>query len=159
MSPALVAPRSGSSAAQEFDLHLRRAERELAAQVPGPLRAPPPPRVVTASLPVDSGNVGTFKVCNVATCDPGKASTLSSVTATALKVGTHIAIYVDNAAPVPGLTQSDLDNLRAVFDTRLYETDTLAFGSESDIDNNSMVIVLNSASVNSVVTAAQRIPM
>src|SRR5207253_8734242 len=80
---------------------------------------------------------------------------LSSVTATALKVGTHIAIYVDNAAPQPGLMQSDLDNLRAVFDTRLYETDTLAFGSESDIDNNGMVIVLMSARVNSLVTAAQ----
>src|SRR3989449_7710629 len=51
--------------------------------------------------------------------------------------------------------QSDLDNLRAVFDTRLYETDTLAFGRESDIDNNGMVIVLMSAKVNSLVTAAQ----
>jgi len=104
---------------------------------------------------VDSGNVRTFKVCNTLNCDPRKPSTLSSVTATALKVGTHIAIYVDNAAPQPGLMQSDLDNLRAVFDTRLYETDTLAFGSESDIDNNGMVIVLMSARVNSLVTAAQ----
>ena len=154
MSRALLAPRSGSSAAQEFDLHLRRAERELAAQVPGPLRAPPPPRVVTASIPVDSGNVRTFKVCNVATCDPRKASTLSSVTATALKVGTHIAIYVDKAAPVPGLTQSDLDDLRAVFDTLLYETDTLAFGHESDIDQNGQVIVLMTGKVNSLVTAS-----
>src|SRR5690349_13569086 len=67
VSRALLAPLSGSSSAQAFDLHLRRTERELAAQVPGPLRAPP--RVVTASIPVDSGHVWTFKVCNVATCD------------------------------------------------------------------------------------------
>src|SRR5881296_3773492 len=139
--------------AQQFDLRLRLAEREFAAQVPRPLRAPP--RISVAATPVDSGNVRTFKVCNTLNCDPRKPSTLSSVTATALKVGTHIAIYVDNAAPQPGLTQSDLDNLRAVFDTRLYETDTLAFGSESDIDNNGMVIVLMSARVNSMVTAAQ----
>ena len=139
--------------AQQFDLRLRLAEREFAAQAPRPLRAPS--RISVAATPVDSGNVRTFKVCNTLNCDPRKPSTLSSVTATALKVGTHIAIYVDNAAPQPGLTQSDLDNLRAVFDTRLYETDTLAFGSESDIDNNGMVIVLMSARVNSLVTAAQ----
>ena len=139
--------------AQQFDLRLRLAEREFAAQVPRLQRAPS--RISVAATPVDSGNVRTFKVCNTLNCDPRKPSTLSSVTATALKVGTHIAIYVDNAAPQPGLTQSDLDNLRAVFDTRLYETDTLAFGSESDIDNNGMVIVLMSARVNSLVTAAQ----
>src|SRR5213083_3627626 len=92
--------------AQQFDLRLRLAEREFAAQVPKPQRAPP--RISVAATPVDSGNVRTFKVCNTLNCDPRKPSTLSSVTATALKVGTHIAIYVDNAAPQPGLTQSDL---------------------------------------------------
>src|SRR2546422_166694 len=122
-------------------------------QVPRPLRAPPrAPALVT---PVDSGNVRTFKVCNTLACDPRKPTTLSTVTATALKVGAHIAIYVDNAAPQPGLSQTDLDNLRAVFDTRLYETDTRAFGSESDIDNNGKVIVLMSGKVNSLVTSAQ----
>ena len=150
--PAPGAPLAGPSAAQQFDLRLRLAEREFAAQIPRPLRAPPrAPALVT---PVDSGNVRTFKVCNVLACDPRKPSTLSSVTATALKVGTHIAIYVDNAAPQPGLTQSDLDNLRAVFDTRLYETDTLAFGRESDIDSNGMVIVLMTGKVNALVTSA-----
>src|SRR5947208_8109173 len=144
---------AGPSIAQQFDLRLRLAEREFATQVPRPLRAPS--RISAAATPVDSGNVRTFKVCNTLNCDPRKPSTLSSVTATALKVGTHIAIYVDNAAPQPGLMQSDLDNLRAVFDTRLYETDTLAFGSESDIDNNGMVIELMSARVNSLVTSAQ----
>ncbi len=126
--PAPGAPLAGLSVAQQFDLRLRLAEREFAAQLPRPLRAPPrAPALVT---PVDSGNVRTFKVCNVLTCDPRKPSTLSTVTATALKVGAHIAIYVDNAAPQPGLSQTDLDNLRAVFDTRLYETDTLAFSRE-----------------------------
>src|SRR5438445_779061 len=143
---------AGPSIAQQFDLRLRLAEREFAAQVPRPLRAPS--RISAAATPVDSGNVRTFKVCNTLNCDPRKPSTLSSVTATALKVGTHIAIYVDNAAPQPGLMQSDLDNLRAVFDTRLYETDTLAFARESDIDSNGMVIVLMTGKVNALVTSA-----
>ena len=151
--PAPGAPLAGLSVAQQFDLRLRLAEREFAAQLPRPLRAPP--RAPTLVTPVDSGNVRTFKVCNTLSCDPTKPATLSTVTATALKVGTHIAIYVDNAAPQPGLSQMDLDTLRAVFDTRLYETDTLAFSRESDIDNNGMVIVLMSGKVNSLVTSAQ----
>ena len=149
--PLPGAPLGGPSVAQQFDLRLRLAEREFAAQLPVPLRAPP--RISAAVTPVDSGNVRSFKVCNVLTCDPRKPSTLSTVTATALKVGAHIAIYVDNAAPTPGLSQSDLDNLRTVFDTRLYETDTVAFGRESDIDNNGRVIVLMTGKVNSLVTA------
>ncbi len=151
--PAPGAPLAGLSVAQQFDLRLRLAEREFAAQLPRPLRAPP--RTPALVIPVDSGNVRTFKVCNTLSCDPTKPATLSTVTATALKVGTHIAIYVDNAAPQPGLSQTDLDNLRSVFDTRLYETDTLAFSRESDIDNNGMVIVLMSGKVNSLVTSAQ----
>jgi len=152
--PAPGAPlAAGPGVAQQFDLRLRLSEREFARQVPVPLRAPP--RVSAAVIPVDSGRVRTFKVCNTLTCDPRKPSTLSDVTATALKVGTHIAIFVDNAAPQPGLTDADLNTLRTVFDTRLYETDTLAFGRESDIDNNGMVIVLMSAKVNAMVTAAQ----
>src|ERR1041385_3186652 len=143
---------AGPAVTLQFDVRLRLAEREFAAQMPRPLRAPP--RISVAATPVDSGNVRTFKVCNTLSCDPRKPSTLSSVTATALKVGTHIAIYAANAAPQPGLSQSDLDNLRAVFDTRLYETDTLAFGSESDIDNNGMVIVLMTTRVNALVTSA-----
>jgi len=150
--PAPGAPLAGLSVAQQFDLRLRLSEREFAAQVPRPLLAPPrAPALVT---PVDSGNVRTFKVCNTLSCDPRKPTTLSTVTATALKVGAHIAIFVDNAAPQPSLSQTDLDNLRSVFDTRLYETDTLAFGRESDIDNNGMVIVLMSGKVNALVTSS-----
>ena len=146
---ALPAP-APATPAQQFDLSLRRAERELAARVPAPARAPA--RALLAPTPVDSGNVRSFRVCVVLLgCDTRKPRTLASVTATALKVGQHIAIYVDNAAPQPGMSQSDLDNMRTIFDTRLYELDTLAFGRESDIDNNGMVIVLMTGKVNALV--------
>ena len=148
---APLAQNAGANAARLFDARLRLAEREFATQLPASLRAPP--RFFAPPVPVDSGRVTTFKVCNVLTCDPRNPSTLSSVTATALKVGTHIAIFVDNAAPTPGMSQTDLNNLRTVFDTRLYETDTLAFGHESDIDNNGMVIVLMTNKVNALASA------
>jgi hypothetical protein len=145
----------GPTTAQQFDFRLRLAEREFAAQVPVPLRVPP--RVSAALTPVVPGSQRTFKVCNVADppCDPRKPETFSTVTATALAVGTHIAIFVDNAAPPSGMTQADLDNMREVFDTLLYRTDTLAFGHESDIDNNGMVVVLMTNVMNQLVSRPQ----
>jgi hypothetical protein len=155
-APPLVGntPAAVPSVAQQFDLRLRLAERELVKTAPPrPLRAPP--RAPAPVTPVDSGNVRTFQVCNVLTCDARNPSTFSSVTATALTVGQHIALYVDNAAPQPGLTQAGLDSVRVLFDTLLYRTDTAAFGRESDIDSNGQVIVLMTGKVNSLVTASQ----
>lgn len=77
-----------------------------------------------------------------------------SVTAIAQSVGQHIAIYVDSAAPPPGLTTFDFDSLRDAFDQKLYPADTAAFGRESDIDGNGIVIVLMTNVVNKMVTAA-----
>src|SRR5437870_9984946 len=71
------APLAGPSAAQQFDLRLRLAEREFAAQIPRPLRAPP--RAPALVPPVDSGKLRTFKVCNVLACDPRKPRPLSIV--------------------------------------------------------------------------------
>ena len=140
---AVVAP--GPSIAQRFDFTLRRAERELALQAP-PRRRPAatgPARVITP------GSSSTFKVCGDLTC-----STHPTVTATAKTVGVHVAVYVDNASP-DTLATIDLDSVAAVFDTLLYPTDTAAFGRESDIDGNGLVLVLMTPKVNSLVTTAQ----
>ena len=77
-----------------------------------------------------------------------------SVTAIAQSVGQHVAIYVDSAAPVGGLTTLELDAMRDAFDQNLYPADTAAFGRESDIDGNGMVLVLMTNTVNKMVTVA-----
>jgi len=135
----------GPSIAQRFDFTLRRAERELALQAPQRRRpaATGPARVITP------GSSRTFKVCGDLNC-----STHPTVTATAKTVGVRVAVYVDNASP-DTLATVDLDSLAAVFDTLLYPTDTAAFGRESDIDGNGLVLVLMTPKVNSLVTAAQ----
>src|SRR6266581_6359696 len=92
----------------------------------------------------------TFTVCANLTC-----SSFQSVTATATTVGTHIAIYVDNLAPKPGLNSADLDTLKQEFDSQLYPLDTATFGSVSDIDANSVVIVLMTGVVNQLVTRSR----
>src|SRR6266480_2835744 len=151
---APAAPPAELSPADRFHLFLRQAERTRS--YPAPSRAGGATARELASLtpititPVDSGNVRSFKVCGDLRCD-----TLLTVTASALKVGQHIAIYVDNGAPQPGLSQTDLDGMRDVFDNRLYAIDHAAFGTESDIDSNAVVIVLMTNRVNQLVDSLE----
>ena len=130
--------------AERFHAFLRESERRpRAAGVSPPLlrQASPPPIV---------GNVRQFSVCNNLDC-----SSFANVTATAQAVGQRLAIFVDNAAPVGGLNAQDLDTLKTLFDTRLYGVDTAAFGRESDIDANTVVIVLMTNKVNALVSNAE----
>src|SRR2546421_5625548 len=133
-------------AQQQFDLTLRRAERDLAGRVGAlerPQAAPPLSRA-----PPQVGDRRVFKVCGNSDC-----TTHPTVVAFARNVGTHIAVFQDSADEANGRTLSsfDFDTLRALFDTLLYAADTSAFGRESDIDGNSVVIVLMTGKVNSLV--------
>jgi hypothetical protein len=115
-------------------------------------------RISTANSPIASATAGppivgsrrSFKVCANFTC-----SKFDTVGAIAQSVGQHIAIYVDTLAPSPGSSTSDLDSLKRVFDSRLYPLDTAAFGNVSDIDSNTVVIVLMTNTVNKLVTKAR----
>ena len=142
-------PAQGSSVATTFDGFLRSLGRRRAYSVPaGRGRSPAPaaaPAAVAASPPV-LGTLRTFTVCDTLDC-----SSFKSVAARVKAVGSHIAIYVDTLAPAPGLDSADLDTLKQEFDSRLYPLDTAAFGSVSDIDSNTVVIVLMTGVVNKLV--------
>ena len=158
---AREAARAELAPAEQFHLFLRQSERARSYTVPPrPQRAagaqltaqaPPPPR--RPLTPADSGMVYSFKVCGNLDC-----TTLPTVEATLMKIGQRSAIYVDTNAPSPRLSQADLDGLRAIFDTLLYRVDTLAFGRESDIDGNGVVIVLMTNRVNQLVPAPTTCP-
>ncbi|HEU5304806.1 MAG TPA: hypothetical protein VFU40_09205, partial [Gemmatimonadales bacterium] len=98
-----------------------------------PAAAPPP--VV--------GDQRSFDVCATTTC-----TSFVQTTATAKVVGARVAVYVDDAAPTPGYTDADLTQVADLFDGHLYPIDTLAFGGESDIDGNGVVVVLLTQRVN-----------
>jgi hypothetical protein len=137
------------TAAQAFHDRLRNIERDLTAQpsVVSESRAR-----ISASVAVVPPVVGaqrTFDVCATTACDSFLPST-----ATAKVVGQRVAIYVDNDAP-PGYTQSDLNNVGQLFDTQLYPIDTTAFGRESDLDSNGVVIVLLTPRVNALSPSCQ----
>jgi hypothetical protein len=99
----------------------------------------------SAAAPPVVGDVRTFKVCSAAACNA-----FVDATATARVVGSRVAIFVDNASPAGGYTTAGLTTVGTLFDGFLYPIDTTAFGRESDIDNNGVVIVLLTPRVNAL---------
>ncbi len=89
-----------------------------------------------------------FQVCAKTDC-----SRFDSVWAQVRAVNGKVAIFVDTLAPPGGLDSASLDAIATTFDQRLYAIDTAAFGRESDIDSNTVVLVLMTNTVNKLVTA------
>jgi len=86
---------------------------------------------------------------------PDDCSRFDRVGARVRAVKTKVAIYVDTLAPAGGLDSLALDSIANTFDQRLYAIDTAAFGRESDIDSNTVVLVLMTNTVNKLVTASE----
>ena len=153
--PSMASLRAGThgATAVAFDHFLREMGRNrrytrLGRSAPAAGSAGPTPSP-TAGPPA-FGGARTFKVCANLSC-----STLTNVGATVRAVGAHIAIYVDTLAPAAGLDSAQYDSLKQVFDSRLYPLDTTAFGGVSDIDSNTVVIVLMTGAVNKLVTRSR----
>lgn len=135
--------------AERFDMYLRKREVEIAA-TPRPPAGPSLQAAPTVQR-VNVGDTRTFRVCDIVTCNA--ASDFAQVTGVAKYVGTHAALFVDTKAPAGGFTQADYDSVGALFDDVLYDVDTRAFGAESDIDHNGVVIILFTPVVNGLTPA------
>ena len=147
---ALLSAGTHRSSALAFDRFLREMGRTRSYPHVGSAPAASAPIASAAAGPPIVGSLRSFKVCSNFTC-----SSFTQVGAKAQSVGMHIAIYVDTLAPSPGLSTSDLDSLKQLFDTRLYPLDTATFGNVSDIDANTVVIVLMTNVVNKLVSKAR----
>ncbi len=147
-APAPIAPSVQLAPAARFHQFLRESEQQLYLSNPPTIHPFTAPRVALA--PPAVGDVGTFSVCSNLDC-----TSKTTVTATAKQVGAHIAIFEDNNKPSGGLSDADFLSLRYKFDTLLYVRDTLAFGRETDIDGNGVVIVLMTNAVNQLVTKTE----
>jgi len=147
---ALLSAGTHRSSALAFDRFLREMGRTRSYPHVGIAPAASAPIASAAAGPPIVGSLRSFKVCSNFTC-----SAFTTVNAKAQSVGQHIAIYVDTLAPSPGLSTSDLDSLKQLFDTRLYPLDTATFGNVSDIDTNTVVIVLMTNVVNKLVSKAR----
>ncbi|MBA3444415.1 MAG: hypothetical protein H0T58_06130 [Gemmatimonadales bacterium] len=98
-----------------------------------------------SSVPPVPGEQRTFDVCTSRQCNA-----FTQATATAKAVGQRVAIFVDNDAPAGGYSDADLAQVGTLFDDYLYPIDTVAFGRESDVDGNAVVIVLLTHRVNAL---------
>jgi len=147
--PELPAPRLSAFQrplpTEAFHSLLRSREKSLADDASRALFDQGQLRAGQAAAPPAVGDVRAFNVCSSSSC-----TNFVIASATARSVGQRVAIYVDNAAPSGGYTDTDLDNVRTLFDQYLYPIDTTAFGLESDVDHNGVVIVLLTPRVNAL---------
>ncbi|HXY18675.1 MAG TPA: hypothetical protein VEH83_01620 [Gemmatimonadales bacterium] len=148
---ALVLARRSHAAQASLDRALHERARRLSMAASRP--AAPQSRsaaALAAVTPPTVGSLKAFSVCANMTC-----TAYSPITARALVVGVHVAVYEDTLAPANGLSATDIDSIAQVLDTRVYPLDTLAFGRESDVDSNGVVLVVLTNVVNKMVTASQ----
>jgi hypothetical protein len=138
--------------AQRFHEFLRRGEEARAWGALRPEHGPAAaPALAGARLAKPTvGEERTFSVCSSLDC-----SSFATVQAEARAVGQRLAIFIDQMAPPNGLSAADLDTLITLFDARLYAVDTAAFGRESDINQDEVVIVLMTNVVNRLVSDAE----
>ncbi len=131
-----------------FHLMLREQEREIGRR-PGMAFA----RAAQSRLvaPPTVGDSRTFKVCATAMC-----TGFVSVKATAQYVGAKSAIFLDDTVPANGYSPADIQTLGTLFDQHLYPIDTTAFGRESDLDGNGVVVVLLSDQINALSANCQQ---
>ncbi len=141
--PVSPAPLSQPDPAAAFHAMLR-AREAVDARRPGvaggALR-----RGAVQAVPIILGEQRSFKVCRTTAC-----TGFTNVLSTARYVGSKGAIFVDDTIPAGGYTQIEVDSLGQLFDQHLYAIDTTAFGRESDLDANGVVIILLTDRVNAL---------
>jgi hypothetical protein len=143
LSPRLSAFQSPLTP-EAFHAMLRARERAL-SQSPSAALFNQGRISTAAAVPPVLNEVRNFQVCATSAC-----TSFVQTSATALSIGQRVAIFVDDSAPSGGYTTSQLDNVRNLFDQFLYPIDTTAFGRESDIDGNGVVVVLLTQHVNAL---------
>ncbi|CAN5742214.1 hypothetical protein BH24GEM1_BH24GEM1_29810 [soil metagenome] len=145
---AAVVPRVASAvrgrptAVRRFHDGLRERGRELARDNPGPhVSARVAPGLV-APAPV-LGEQRSFNVLRSADVTGTAPGDFVQVESTARYVGTHVAIFLDDAAPSGGgYTQADLNAIGSLFDDHLHPIGVNAFGAETDVNGDGKVLVL-----------------
>jgi hypothetical protein len=140
--PGARAHQFPATAAQRFHSRLRALGQDLARSRPGPrlrARAAASGRAVSPSL----GAPRTFNVLRSADVSGTLPGDYVQVASTARYVGIHVTIFLDDAAPVQGgYTQGNLDAIGRLFDDYLHPIGVNAFGGETDVNGDGMVLVL-----------------
>ncbi len=144
------APRPLPRAAQFHDA--LRAQERVASRRPRPAANPPAAAQLVALARVKLGDRRTFQVCQEIPC--ALASDFTGVMGEAKYVGERAALFLDRDAPA-GFSDEDIQSLGQLFDETLYDVNTRAFGAESDVDDNGVVIILFTTVANQLTPKSQ----
>ena len=83
----------------------------------------------------------------------GGCVNFTQATATVKYVSNRAIIYLDNAAPTGGFTDTDFQEIATEFDNVIYQNDVDYFGTPLDLDANSRIIMLYTPLVNKLTPA------
>jgi hypothetical protein len=137
-----------SATGRGFHDHLRAVGRDMARH----RGRGPADRVRTAgalSRPPALGEERTFNMLRSADVPATHPGDFVQVEGTARYIGARVAIFLDNAAPAEGgYTLADLEAIGSLFDDHLHAIGTAAFGEETDVNGDGVILVLLSNRVN-----------
>ncbi len=136
--------------AVSFDGRLRAFEQQLARRGLPPARPPAEAQLFAGPAVGDTRSFWVLNDVEATSDDTLTADEFDRIDATLKYVGANTLLYVDDASPQPGLTQTDIDDLGSLYDLHLYHVDVDFFGEPSDVDNNDKVVVLLTPTVNSL---------
>ena len=138
--PAAHAAGLEATPAQRFHDKLRMLGRDLARRRPARRASA---RAATTANTVLLGEERTFNVLRSADVSGTEPEDYVQVTGVTRYVGTRAAIFLDQAAPTEGgYTQEDLTAIGSLFDEHLHPIDVNAFGDETDVNGDGLVLVL-----------------
>jgi len=125
---------------REYEAEITRGRGQAQTDVPEGDRAQ---RVDRPAAVPSMGEQRTFEVFR-------GAGDFIEVTATARHIGQKAAFFVDLNSPEGGYTPADLQYFSDTFDQVIHPMVTSSFGVESDLDQNSRIVVLLTPAVNAL---------
>lgn len=132
---------------REYERRLHRTSAPAArAAFGGDAMAGAAGRAATGAAATAPGDTVTLKVINADAQD--FCNDFDTVTAIVKSVGTTAIAVEDTAAPAGGFSTADYDEFVAEFDAATFPTDTLYFGSPSDIDENGATFLVFTPEIN-----------
>ena len=111
------------------------------------------PRVSFTRVPTVPGTAKVGDVLNIRVPNRNGTSTCQSfipIAVTVKAVGVHGIIVEDNANPTGGFSATDYQTFSDRFDTQIYATDVGYFGTPTDFDNNSRIVIVITKEVNKI---------
>ena len=146
-----------------FESKLRQMERrELDLKVAQQAYAARASKGISYSVSLVVPNVGdkrTFKVpakfdAN-GTYEGGGCTRFTEATATVKHISARLIVYLDDAAPANGFTNTDFQEIATEFDNLIYPTDVDYFGTPLDLDENQRIIILYTPLVNKLTPSGE----